>query len=143
LKQPSGDLPVPLPRNRTLTVALLVYVANYLLFGTGVAAMAVLLLPSQNSHWLQLTGGFALAWVVGFFAPGAPAGLGVREGLLLALLQSSYARADALAIVIAMRIATTTGDVLCFAVGGAANLLQSTARSKRPCLSTDSDNHET
>jgi hypothetical protein len=138
----AGGPPVSLPRNRTLIFALFVYVANYVVFGTGVTAMAAMLLPGQNSHWLLLTGGFALAWVVGFFAPGAPAGLGVREGLLLALLQSSYTRVDALAIVIAMRIATTAGDVLCFAVGGAAHLVR-TVRSRHTCIAKDDNDDET
>ena len=122
-KQHGGDAHGTLPGNRALASALLIYVMNYLVFGAGITVMTLLLLPGQPSQWLLLTGGFALAWVIGFFAPGAPAGLGVREGLMLALLQFSYSPPDALLIVIAMRLATTAGDILCFLAGSVALFL--------------------
>jgi glycosyltransferase 2 family protein len=112
-----------LPGNRAFGVAFAIYVLNYAVLGAGLTAMVLLLLPGREASWLLLTGCFALAWVIGFFAPGVPAGLGVREGLLLALLQFSYTRPDALLVVIALRLATTAGDVLCFLAGAAALLL--------------------
>lgn len=113
-----------MPRKGVLAYALLFYVLNYLVFGAGITIMVLMLLPAQHAQWLLLTGCFALAWVIGFFAPGAPAGLGVREGLMLALLQFVYTRPDALLIVIALRLATTVGDILCF-LGGSAALFSS------------------
>jgi hypothetical protein len=112
-----------LPRDGVLAFALSTYILNYAVLGAGFTIMVMLLLPDQHAQWLLLTGSFALAWVVGFFAPGAPAGLGVREGLMLALLQFSYARPDALLIVIALRLATTLGDIVCFLAGSAAFFL--------------------
>lgn len=135
-QQPS-DQQVVLPSNGALAYALSVYVLNYVVFGTGITAMVILLLPGQPAQWLLLTGCFALAWVVGFFAPGAPAGMGVREGLMLGLLQFSYSQPDALLIVIALRIATTMGDVLCFAVGATVNFLP----SRQPCADARTSNH--
>lgn len=112
-----------LPRNGALAFALITYVLNYAVLGVGVTIMAMLLLPSQPPQWLLLTGSFALAWVIGFLAPGAPAGLGVREGLMLGLLQFSYSAPDALLLVIALRLATTLGDILCFFAGSGALFL--------------------
>lgn len=112
-----------LPGNGALLFALVTYVLNYAVLGAGVVIMVLMLLPGQHSQWLLLTGSFALAWVVGFLTPGAPAGLGVREGIMLALLQSTYSGPDAILIVIALRLATTLGDILCFLVGFAAFLL--------------------
>jgi len=112
-----------LPGMGALIYALNAYLMNYVIFGIGITAMALLLLPGQQTQWLLLTGSFSLAWVIGFFAPGAPAGLGVREGLMLALLQFSYNQPDALLIVIALRLATTAGDIFCFAAGSAALFL--------------------
>jgi hypothetical protein len=120
----------PMPRKSGLAYALVAYILNYLVFGTGITIMVMMLLPGQHAQWLLLTGCFALAWVIGFFAPGAPAGLGVREGLMLALLQFSYTRPDALLIVIALRLATTVGDILCFLAGSAA-LFLSGGRARR------------
>jgi hypothetical protein len=111
---------VTLPRGSTLVYAFGIYTLNYLVFGAGITAMVMLLLPNQQIHWPLLTGSFALAWVVGFFAPGAPAGLGVREGIMLGLLQFTYTRPDALLIIIALRLATTIGDILCFLAGSLA-----------------------
>jgi len=50
--------------------------------------------------------------VVGFVTPGAPGGLGVREGLMLLMLAPVYSTASSAILVIALRIATTLGDVL-------------------------------
>lgn len=135
-KQPADSTQLVLPRNRTLTLALTIYILNYAVLGTGITAMVVLLLTGQQAQWLLLTGCFALAWVVGFFAPGAPAGLGVREGLMLGLLQFNYSNPEALLIVIALRLATTAGDILCFGVGVAANFLLNQRPPSSPTPST-------
>lgn len=123
LRQHNDGTPVSLPRNGALAYALVAYLLNYVIFGVGITVMVLLLLPGQQAQWLLLTGSFALAWVIGFFAPGAPAGLGVREGVMLTLLHFSYSKPDALLIVIALRLATTAGDIFCFAAGSAALLL--------------------
>jgi len=134
--------PNVLPRNRALASALISYILNYIVFGAGITIMAMLLLPGQQAQWALLTGSFALAWVVGFFTPGAPAGLGVREGLMLALLQFSYARPDALLIVIALRLATTLGDILCFLAGSAAFFLTDMRASARVTHDVPGNDHE-
>jgi hypothetical protein len=136
---------VLLPRNRTFGCALALYILNYVVFGSGITAMVLLILPSEQAHWLLLVGAFALAWVVGFFTPGAPAGLGVREVLMVTLLQFSYSKSDALLIVIALRLATTVGDIFCFATGMAADALHGKRRAANTLLinTSDGDDHET
>jgi hypothetical protein len=42
-----------------------------------------LTLFSQVRRFLFLTGLFAVAWISGFIVPGAPAGLGIREAILV------------------------------------------------------------
>jgi hypothetical protein len=105
-----------LPDTRAIRYALFIYIGNYILVGLGITVMALVMTEVPASNWLLLTGSFALAWVVGFFTPGAPAGLGVREGVMLALLQFKLAHTDALLVVMGLRLATTAGDILCFAV---------------------------
>jgi hypothetical protein len=143
LRKRIGAAPIAPPRNSVLVYALIAYIVNYAVLGTGIAAMIALLLPQQQAHWLLLTGSFAFAWVVGFFAPGAPAGLGVREGIMMVLLQFSYSQPVALLIVIALRIATTAGDVLCFVVGSIALLLSRRRASAAADALLAGDNHET
>lgn len=93
------------------------YTANYVFIGIGIALMSYVLLPGIAHDPALLCASFAIAWVAGFFTPGAPAGLGVREGLMLIILAGAYDKADALVIVIALRLATMLGDTLSFLAG--------------------------
>ena len=104
------------------------YAANYVFIGIGIALMSYVLLPEIAHDPALLCASFAIAWVAGFFTPGAPAGLGVREGLMLIILASAYDKADALVIVIALRLATMLGDTLSF-LAGYLLLLDSRKRS--------------
>ena len=54
----------------------------------------------------------ATAWTLGFLTPGAPAGLGVREAVLVALLTPSAGEPAALTAALAFRAATLGGDLL-------------------------------
>jgi hypothetical protein len=104
------------PRSR-LAQAFALYCGMYACMGIGLILLARFLLPgAPHDYWL-LTAVFALAWVVGFVTPGAPGGLGVREGLMLLMLAPALTAASASVLVIALRVATTFGDVLILAAG--------------------------
>lgn len=120
-----------LPRVGTGLRAFLAYAGNYLVIGLGLWLMARMLLPGAVQDAGLLCAAFALAWVAGYFAPGAPAGFGIREGLMLGILRLSYPAPDALVLVIALRLATMLGDTLCF-LGGYLMLLSSRTRAHRP-----------
>jgi uncharacterized membrane protein YbhN (UPF0104 family) len=66
-----------------------------------------------------LTGAFASSWILGFLAPGAPAGLGIREAILSAWLSGALPPAQVVMLVVALRIATSVGDLLNFMLGSA------------------------
>lgn len=106
-----------LPSARGLAAAFAIYCLVYVIFGTGIALMARLLAPAAPQDAFLLIGSFALAWIVGFATPGAPAGFGVREGVMLLLLGSQYSGSVAAAIVVGLRIVTTLGDVLLLPIG--------------------------
>ena len=55
---------------------------------------------------------YAVSWLAGFLVPGAPAGLGVREAIMLAVLGPLYGSALAIGLSIAARLVSTVGDVL-------------------------------
>lgn len=108
-----------LPGPGALIRALVLYTLVYGTFGLGIVAMAGLLLPgsiTMQDGWLLLAA-FSLAWIIGFATPGAPAGVGVREAVMLLLLSEAYAPADAGAIVLSIRIATTLGDLVLLPIG--------------------------
>ena len=106
-----------LPNRAALVRAFVPCCCTYLVVGIGLVLLVLLLLPdAPHDYWL-LIAAFSLAWVVGFVTPGAPGGLGVREALLLLMLAPVYTTAAASVLVIALRIATTLGDVLALATG--------------------------
>lgn len=106
-----------LPPRAELMRAFVLYCITYAGTGIGLILLARALLPgAPHDYWL-LIAVFALAWVVGFVTPGAPGGLGVREGLMLLMLAPVYSTAGAGVLVIAFRIATTLGDVLTLGAG--------------------------
>ncbi|HEY5514874.1 MAG TPA: lysylphosphatidylglycerol synthase domain-containing protein [Pengzhenrongella sp.] len=98
--------------------AILVTIASWLLFG---GHLWILLggVPTGTTalHTLALAvTGFALAWVVGFVVVIAPAGLGVREAVLVGVLGSVLSAGAALALALVSRFAMVAADVL-LAVG--------------------------
>lgn len=75
--------------------------------------------PSQV---LPFCGAFVVAWLVGLVTPGAPAGVGVRELVLMVLLKGFVPEADLLLAVVLGRLVTVGGDLGFFA---AASLMDS------------------
>lgn len=112
-----------MPGRGALSRSFALYIVNFLLVGLSMIVLGEIFLPGVHHDLPLLGGAFGLAWVIGFSAPGAPAGLGVRDGLMLALLRTGYSDVDALAVVLAMRIATTASDVLCFLAAAASTAL--------------------
>lgn len=88
------------------------------LFISGVLFVATLaqIVPLSLDSTLLTTfcGAYVIAWLAGMVTPGAPAGLGIRELVLLMLLGSRVAEADLLLAVVLGRVVTVLGDVLFF-----------------------------
>ena len=83
--------------------------------------LLVLLAPGAGGllSWPAACGAYAAAWLIGFVTPGAPAGLGVREAVLVMLLGGHAAEPDLLAAVVLSRAVTALGDTLFFGVAWA------------------------
>ena len=75
--------------------------------------------PTRRGDLLLATGGYALAWTVGFLFVIAPAGAGVRELALVAALAPVVDRPAALAVALLSRVLMTLGDLV-LGAGGAA-----------------------
>lgn len=102
---------------KTTLIVFSAYCVNYLLIGLGMWVVARSLGVDERAGYALLTAAFTLAWLLGFLTPGAPAGLGVREGVLALLLASAVSDQRLLALILAMRMATLVGDGLCFLSG--------------------------
>lgn len=101
---------------QALALAFIAYSFNYLLIGLGLWIVAQSLEGISADYW-YLTSTFALAWALGFLTPGAPAGLGVREGTMMFLLAGVGTDAANLVLIAAARAATVIADALWAAVG--------------------------
>ncbi|MGB3865115.1 MAG: hypothetical protein WBA29_05745 [Xanthobacteraceae bacterium] len=65
-----------------------------------------------------IVGAYVLAWLAGLVTPGAPAGIGVREAVLLFLLAGFAAPPTILLAVVIGRAVTVLGDLGFYLVGG-------------------------
>lgn len=105
------------PGWRAAMTAMASYSANYLLIGAGFWLVAQTLDGSGGLSYFMVTAAFSLSWVLGFMTPGAPAGLGAREGVMLLLLQGAAPMETTVTFVLLARIATILGDGIGFLVG--------------------------
>jgi hypothetical protein len=90
-----------------------------LLFAAMALALMIpahVLVPNNGDIWL-LPAAAAASWVVGFLVIGAPAGIGVREMVFLALLHGHMPESDILLLAATFRIITFSGDGLLLLLG--------------------------
>lgn len=65
---------------------------------------------------ISICGTFVVAWLSGFVMPGVPAGIGVRELVLVLLLKGIVPEAELLLAVLLSRLVTVGGDLLFYLV---------------------------
>lgn len=101
-----------------LAKALAAHIGSVLAGGTALYLLCIAFAHNiVSAPWLDVTGIYATAWLLGFLIPGAPAGLGVREVALLLGLGPIFGNDAATAAAAALRMVTTLGDGLVFASG--------------------------
>lgn len=85
---------------------------------SGVVFVGVLALVAPTvvtfSAFPALCGAYVIAWLAGLVTPGAPAGAGVREMVLLFMLKGVIGEGDLLLAVVLGRMATVAGDFFYF-----------------------------
>ncbi len=104
-----------LPQTLTLGRALPV-LAYYTLFfitaGLSFYALIRLAFPNAGLSLPLVLSAFITSWLLGYIMPGAPAGAGVREVVLMAALAPHLGEAGSLLAALLGRMATVTGDLL-------------------------------
>ncbi|MFC3785510.1 hypothetical protein GGR90_000267 [Sphingopyxis italica] len=101
---------------RAFFAASLCLAASFLLTGLSFHFLVAALAPVPLSPAATI-GIFAVAWAVGYVIPGAPAGLGVREAVLMAWLGPLVGAGTAIACVLLHRILTAVVDGLAALAG--------------------------
>lgn len=95
-------------------VSCIFYILTFITVGLLLDFHASIFFGSAESHVLLATVFFAWSWIAGYITPGAPAGLGVREAVLVATLTPLYGAGVAVGITVSLRLITTLGDGLAF-----------------------------
>jgi len=100
-------------------VAWFQYLINFALGAAALGCIAAALAGQALPGLPALVGIYAVAWLIGFLVPGAPAGLGVREALLVLGLSPLLGQDVATATTALFRVVTVAGDGIAFALGWA------------------------
>lgn len=97
-----------------------IFQITFLLISGGVfVALLCAIVQSEGlilKDWVFIGGAYVVAWLVGLVTPGAPAGVGVRELVLLFLLNGLVVEENLLVAVVLGRILTVAGDFLFFSM---------------------------
>lgn len=101
---------------RDMTVSFAWALATWLLYGAHVWVLVHSVGGSGVDAWVAATGGIALGWALGLVAVLAPAGVGVRDAILVGVLSPLVGRSPALAVALASRGLLALTDVLLAAV---------------------------
>ena len=93
-------------------------ITKYALFLTlsSLVFIVVLTLVStpNNDFWLNMPticGAYVIAWLAGLVTPGAPAGVGIREVVMYALLHTLVSQSDLITAIVLARVVTMGGDL--------------------------------
>jgi glycosyltransferase 2 family protein len=100
---------------RVIATAMAWGVVGWILYGLQIWLLAVRIGASGGTGPLLALaiGGFAFAWCAGFLVVIAPAGAGVRDVVLAALLAPALGVPKAAAVALVSRVLMTAGDLLC------------------------------
>jgi glycosyltransferase 2 family protein len=97
-------------------VNFLTHLHNFLLHGAIIVVLGLGVFGFESIDFWLMVGVFSLAWLAGFVAPGAPAGLGIRDAILVVGLSLNHSVADAIALAAFHRMTTVAGDVVVFLI---------------------------
>ena len=112
----TGGSRIAPPRLGTMAWASLLYLLTFMSVALLLDLHARHLFGARESHLFMLSGIFAWSWIAGYITPGAPAGLGVREAVLVSALTPVYGAGTAIGLSLSLRAVTTLGDGLAFLI---------------------------
>jgi hypothetical protein len=130
----SRSWPAAAGRSRGLVRAAMLQGAFFAVAGGVLWALAAALAGpgSQALGPLTSVSTLALAWVAGFVVPGASAGIGVREAVLILALNGALGAEASAAVALMLRLVTTVGDAVLFGLALALPLPRSAQPNPAP-----------
>lgn len=109
------------PANSIQFTVAIRYLMMYVIYFVINGVMFIMLLHSvggelSNDLFFPVIGMYTLSWMIGFITPGVPAGLGIREAIMSALLIGLVEAEFVISAVVIYRIITILGDVVAFII---------------------------
>lgn len=101
---------------------LALHLVNFLILGLSLALVMQAVSPGSGAGIALPVAVFVAAWTIGFLTPGAPGGIGVREGLIVLGLGAAIGEGPALAVALLHRALAIGGDVAVFLAGLAVRM---------------------
>lgn len=101
---------------RKVVEALIGYLVFLTVAGLLFYGLALILGSADPSTIVFWVGGYIVAWLLGLITPGAPAGVGTRELVLLFVLKGLAHEKDILLLVLVSRGVTVVGDLVFFMI---------------------------
>lgn len=98
-------------------IVLSLHGVNFLVLGVSLWCLARAIYPDGGANMWQCMAIFTTAWVTGFLMPGAPGGIGIRDGIIALGLGLFIGQGAGLGAAIAHRAISVLGDVSVFGLG--------------------------
>jgi hypothetical protein len=109
---------------RGLIISSLLYLGYFVPIGLMLKFIVWSVWQVESPSWVELTWGFALAWVLGFVIPGVSGGIGVREAVFVGLFESQMGAGLAVGLAVLLRFITILSDLLTFAIASISSYYQ-------------------
>ncbi len=111
-RKPAPESPEPLALHSSLLPAYLGSLAFLVIRALGLWAGFLAFTDPPLQTLPLIVGAFSCAWTIGFLVPGAPAGIGVFESVMLLLVGPSFSSGVLLAVLAMYRLTSTLAEVL-------------------------------
>lgn len=113
----SSILNIPkVPTLKILALCVCLFWVCYLLLGFSLNFLAENIFAVEFNNIILISGIFTISFVAGFLTPGAPAGFGVREFMMILLLTPLYGELCAVGVAGLSRISQMLGDLFTFLI---------------------------
>ncbi len=125
-----NDMEIPFSYFQMIKVVLL-FIANWLIVGTGFYMLTCSIFPVPMSQWLYVGGIYGLSAIIGIISIFAPSGIGVREGILIMGLNLIMPDEYSVIISIVSRIWATVAELVLILAAFIINLIKKHINNKK------------
>jgi hypothetical protein len=110
---------LPTPNAKQVIIGLAPAYGLYLIFFGIIGSILALLIYTMTdlpifANFGMIISVFSIAWISGFVTPGAPAGVGIREAILILLLTPLLGESQSLIVALIFRLISILGDTIFF-----------------------------